>query len=210
MNVRKKNPKNLLAQFFKRSIDLTGSFVGLVLSLPLFIVVPVLIKFESEGPVIYKRKVVGQDGIPFSAYKFRTMVKDADKILENDPKLNECFLECFKLKQDPRITRIGYFLRKYSLDEIPQLINVLRGQMSLVGPRMMTVMELEEYGEYMDLILSVRPGLTGLWQVSGRQDVSFQRRVELDVYYVNNWSFWKDVVLILKTFRVVLNCEGAY
>jgi len=173
-----KNINYQLAQFLKRSIDLTASFVGLVLTMPLFIVVPVLIKFESEGPVIYKRKVIGLNGVPFSAYKFRTMVKDADKILENDPELSKCFLECFKLKQDPRITHIGYFLRKYSLDEIPQLINVLRGQMSLVGPRMMTAPELECYGEHRELILSVKPGLTGLWQVSGRNQLSFDEMIE--------------------------------
>ena len=138
------------------------------------------------------------------------MVNDADKVLENDPELNSCFLECFKLRKDPRVTRVGYFLRKYSLDEIPQLINVLRGQMSLVGPRMMTNLELERYGQNRDLVLSVKPGLTGLWQISGRQNVSFQRRVELDVAYVNRWSFSKDLVIISKTIRVVMNGDGAY
>jgi lipopolysaccharide/colanic/teichoic acid biosynthesis glycosyltransferase len=138
------------------------------------------------------------------------MVNDADKILRNDPELSQCFLECFKLKKDPRITRVGYILRKYSLDEVPQLINVLRGQMSIVGPRMMTKLELEQYGDHRDLVLSVKPGLTGLWQVSGRQNVSFQRRMELDIDYIENDSLWKDFSIILKTFRVVFNGDGAY
>ena len=204
------NSHSRYSRFSKRFLDVVASCIGLASLAPLFVLLPVLIKLESDGPVIYKRGVIGKDDIPFSAYKFRTMVDDAETILENDPELAECFLECFKLKKDPRITKVGYFLRKYSLDEIPQLINVLRGQMSLIGPRMMTNLELERYGEHRDLVLSVKPGLSGLWQVSGRQDVSFERRVKLDVDYVVNWSLWKDITILYKTFRVVLNGEGAY
>jgi len=210
MSTPKKKSNQKFSKFLKRIIDITFSCVGLITTVPLFIILPIIIKLQSEGPAIYKRRVVGKNGLSFFAYKFRTMVKNADKILENDRGLNECFLECFKLKKDPRITRIGYFLRKYSLDEIPQLVNVLLGQMSLVGPRMMTVIELQHYGEHKDMILSVKPGLTGLWQVSGRQNVNFQRRIELDVDYVSNWSLFKDITLIFKTFRVVFSCEGAY
>ena len=194
----------------KRLIDISASCVGHSRCLPLFIILPIVIKIESKGPVFYKRGVIGKNGIPFFAYKFRTMVQDADEILENNPELNRCFLECFKIKRDPRITKMGYYLRKYSFDEIPQLINVLKGQMSIVGPRMMTTLELREYGEYRDLILSVKPGLTGLWQVSGRQNVTFKRRVELDILYVNSWSLYKDLAIIFKTFRVIFNGEGAY
>jgi lipopolysaccharide/colanic/teichoic acid biosynthesis glycosyltransferase len=196
--------------FAKRIIDVAASCLGLLATSPLFLVLPIIIKIESKGPVFHKRKVVGKNGVSFFALKFRTMVKDADTILQNDPDLNKRFLESFKLKRDPRITKVGYILRKFSLDEIPQLINIIKGQMSLVGPRMMTDVELEHYGRHRDFVLSVKPGLTGLWQVSGRQDVSFNRRVELDIAYLKNSSLWKDFVIICKTFRVVFNGEGAY
>lgn len=202
--------KNKLNQVLKRIFDILSGFLGILATLPLFIIIPILIKIDSKGSVIYKRNVIGKDGVAFSAFKFRTMVKNADQILENDPELNECFLDCFKLKKDPRITKVGYFLRKYSLDEFPQLLNVLKGQMSLVGPRMMTSLELQRYGEKKDIVLSVRPGLTGLWQVSGRQNVSFQTRMEMDLDYVQNWSLGKDFIILFKTFRVVVNGDGAY
>ncbi len=143
-------------------------------------------------------------------YKFRTMVNDADIILEKDEALNRDFLENFKIKKDPRITKIGYILRRYSLDEIPQLINILKGQMSLVGPRMMTGVELQQYGKWQDIVLTVKPGLSGLWQVSGRQDVSFQRRMEYDINYVTSWSLKQDIEIIFRTFFVVMKAEGAY
>jgi len=198
------------SRYIKNIMDVIGAILGLLLFSPLFVILPVLIKFETPGPVFHKRKVVGKNGGLFNAYKFRTMVKDANKILAADESLNREFLENFKLKRDPRITRIGFVLRKFSLDEIPQLINVLKGQMSLVGPRMMTVVELGQYGQWKDLILTVKPGLSGLWQVSGRQDLSFSRRVELDVQYMSNWSLWEDVKIIFKTVFVVIKAKGAY
>jgi len=208
--VPRKQLHNKFALFLKRLIDIILSFILIVALLPLLIVLSIVVIVESGWPFIYKRKVVGKDGASFFAYKFRTMVKDADTILKNNPDLNNEFIETFKLKKDPRITKIGYFLRKYSVDELPQLINVLRGQMSIVGPRMMTTLELQEYGEYKKLVLSVKPGLTGLWQISGRQNVSFQRRMELDIAYVNNWTLWKDIIILFQTIFVVLKAEGAY
>jgi len=205
METNKKLTENL-----KKLMDVFGACMGLTVLSPLFFVLPLLIKIESKGPVFHKRKVVGKNNVPFFAYKFRTMVKDADKILENDKTLNKNFLGNFKIKKDPRITQVGYYLRKYSLDEVPQLINILKGQMSLVGPRMMTDIELQEYGKWRNLILIMKPGLSGLWQVSGRQNVSFQRRIGFDIDYVTNWSLWKDIQIIFKTFIVVLKAEGAY
>jgi len=199
-----------LTENLKKLMDVFGACMGLTVLSPLFFVLPLLIKIESKGPVFHKRKVVGKNNVPFFAYKFRTMVKDADKILKNDKTLNKNFLGNFKIKKDPRITQVGYYLRKYSLDEVPQLINILKGQMSLVGPRMMTDIELQEYGKWRNLILIMKPGLSGLWQVSGRQNVSFQRRIGFDIDYVTNWSLWKDIQIIFKTFIVVLKAEGAY
>jgi len=199
-----------LTENLKKLMDVFGACMGLTVLSPLFFVLPLLIKIESKGPVFHKRKVVGKNNVPFFAYKFRTMVKDADKILENDKTLNKNFLGNFKIKKDPRITQVGYYLRKYSLDEVPQLINILKGQMSLVGPRMMTDIELQQYGKWRNLILIMKPGLSGLWQVSGRQNVSFQRRIGFDIDYVTNWSLWKDIQIIFKTFIVVLKAEGAY
>jgi len=135
---------------------------------------------------------------------------DADEILERDPEFRARFEANFKLKDDPRVTRIGKYLRQWSLDELPQLFNVLRGQMSLVGPRMITSPELEKYGLYRDLLLSVKPGVTGYWQVSDRQDVSYQERVRMDVYYIRNRSLWFDFKILLKTVGKVLNRRGAY
>ena len=138
------------------------------------------------------------------------MVKNADEILQKDSDLNDRYLENFKLKQDPRITSIGYFLRKYSVDEIPQFLNVLIGQMSLVGPRMMTAEEVKHYEDKKEKVLQARPGMTGVWQVSGRQDVPFPRRMEMDVGYVENWHFWEDILILLKTVPVVIKGQGAY
>jgi lipopolysaccharide/colanic/teichoic acid biosynthesis glycosyltransferase len=209
MTLEKTNSRKY-AKKLKRLTDIMLSCLGLIILFPLFILLPLLIKRESKGPAVHKRRVLGKDAVSFDAYKFRTMVKNADKLLEEDPTLNEAFLENFKLKKDPRITRIGFFLRKYSLDEIPQLINVLKGQMSLVGPRMMTNLELDQYGKSKMAILSVKPGITGLWQVSGRQDVSFQQRVELDLKYLSHWSLWMDLKILFRTIFVVVKAVGAY
>ena len=159
--------------------------------------------------MIYRRRVVGTGG-DFDAFKLRTMRVDADRWLAENPRLLEEYQKSFKLKEDPRITRVGRFLRRYSLDELPQLLNVLKGQMTLVGPRMITPPELEKYGSYQDLLLSVKPGLTGYWQVSGRQEVSYEERVDMDVFYIQNWSLWFDFKILWKTLWKVLKREGAY
>jgi lipopolysaccharide/colanic/teichoic acid biosynthesis glycosyltransferase len=168
-----------------------------------------LVKFEDGGPIIYRRRVLGQEG-PFDALKLRTMRVDADRWLEQYPELMEEFRKNFKLKDDPRLTKVGKFLRKHSLDELPQLLNVLKGQMSLVGPRMVSPPELEKYGPYQALLLTVKPGITGYWQVSGRQEVSYEERVKMDVYYIRNWSFWFDCKILCLTVWKVLKREGAY
>ena len=210
MKKTRKKSKLKWDKLLKSLTDIFGACLGLLIFSPLFLILPVIIKIGSKGPVIHKRKVVGKGDTVFYAYKFRTMVDNADKILKDNKELNETFLLNFKLIKDPRITRVGYILRRYSLDEIPQLINVLRGQMSLIGPRMMTPAEHQRYGEWRDLILTVKPGLSGLWQVSGRQEVSFQERMELDVKYVKNYSFWKDVEILYMTFIAVFKAEGAF
>jgi len=192
----------------KRVIDLVGSTLGLLCLSPLLLLIAIAIKLQDGGPVFYRRRVVGQHGV-FGAFKFRSMHPDAEAILHASAELRECFKENFKLKDDPRITAVGSFLRRFSLDELPQLMNVLLGQMSLVGPRMITSEELTKYGPYQGLLLSTKPGLTGYWQVNGRQNVSYSQRVEMDVYYVQHWSLGFDIRLLMQTPWKVLKGEGA-
>jgi exopolysaccharide production protein ExoY len=199
-----------IPEWQKRVLDITGACAGLLLFLPFFLIIPFITLVESKGPVIYRRKVLGKNGRFFSAYKFRTMVQNADAYLQENRELRVRFLENFKLKEDPRITRAGRVLRKYSLDEIPQFVNVLRGEMSLVGPRIKTEEELDYYGSFREKILSVKPGITGLWQVSGRQEIPFARRMELDITYVDHVSFWGDVAILLKTIPTILKGTGAH
>jgi lipopolysaccharide/colanic/teichoic acid biosynthesis glycosyltransferase len=193
----------------KRTLDVVGSGLGLVFLSPVLLLISVLVKLHDGGPIFYRRHVVGPDG-PFVAFKFRSMRPDADAILHANPALRESFEQNFKLKADPRITRIGSSLRRHSLDELPQLLNVLRGQMSLVGPRMITTPELKKYGRYQSLLLSVKPGLTGYWQVQGRQNVGYQQRVEMDVYYIRHWTLKMDLRILLQTPWRVLKGEGAF
>jgi exopolysaccharide biosynthesis polyprenyl glycosylphosphotransferase len=196
--------------YIKEIIDIVLGTIGLILFSPLFIIIAILIKLDSEGPIFYKHLRVGRYGKPFYLWKFRTMYKDADKILDKYPELKKEFEKEFKLKNDPRVTRIGKFLRKFSLDEIPQIFNILKGEMSIVGPRPVTFKELEKYGEYKDEVLRVKPGLTGLWQVSGRSDLDYARRIALDLYYIQNWSLLLDIKIILKTIPAVFLGKGAY
>lgn len=190
--------------------------VGLILLmtpfiLPLFAMIAVLIKLDSPGPVFHYRRVLGIHGIEFDALKFRTMVVNGDEILAQRPELLEELRLTQKLKNDPRITRVGHWLRKASLDELPQLINVLRGQMSLVGPRMISPPEADLYGTMHLNLLTVKPGLTGLWQVSGRADLSYDERVRLDMHYIRNYSIWLDLqILFVQTPPAVLSKRGAY
>jgi len=193
----------------KRAIDLLGSLVLLLLFSPLLLLIAFLILVTDRFPIIYLRRVVGIEG-EFDAYKFRTMCPDADAILEANPKLWEEFTRSFKLQSDPRVTRLGGWLRKYSLDELPQLINVLRGQMSLVGPRMITAPELSKYGEYQELLRTVKPGLTGYWQVRGRQETSYEERVRMDVHYITHWTVGLDLLILLQTPWTVIKGKGAY
>lgn len=198
-----------LQRFVKRCIDVGVSAALLVLFLPVFAVISLLVLCDDGFPVIYRRRVVGLTG-NFDAFKFRTMVRNADSILAASPGLKAEFERNFKLKQDPRVTRLGTILRRYSLDELPQLLNVLRGQMSLVGPRMITEAELGKYGAYEHLVHSVKPGMTGYWQVRGRQNVSYEERVAMDAHYVNRWSLGMDLRIIAETPRKVFKREGAF
>lgn len=193
----------------KRAIDLLGSLVLLLLFSPLLLLIAFLILVTDRFPIIYLRRVVGIDG-EFDAYKFRTMCRNADAILATNPKLWEEFTRSFKLQSDPRVTRLGGWLRKYSLDELPQLINVFKGQMSLVGPRMITAPELSKYGEYQELLRTVKPGLTGYWQVRGRQETSYEERVRMDVHYITHWTLGLDLLILLQTPWTVIRGKGAY
>jgi lipopolysaccharide/colanic/teichoic acid biosynthesis glycosyltransferase len=188
----------------------------LILFLPLYLLLAMLIALSSPGPIFYVQERVGKNYKPFGCIKFRTMVENADELLldimEQSPHLREEFEDSFKIKQDPRITKIGRFLRLTSLDEFPQFWNVLKGDMSVVGPRPLVPEELPKYGRYMDKILTIRPGITGLWQVSGRNDIPYEQRVQIDVYYVNFRNFWLDLWLIVKTIGVIISTKnnGAY
>lgn len=193
----------------KRSIDIVGAVVLVVLLLPVFILTAIGVYAGDGTPIIHRRRVVGQKG-EFDAFKFRTMRRDADSLLTKEPKLLAEYQRNFKLVNDPRVTKIGALLRKLSVDELPQLFNVLLGQMSLVGPRIITKPELAKYGSHSQLLLSCKPGLTGYWQVFGRQQVSYEERVRMDVYYLQNWSLALDLLLLLRTPLKVLNMGGAF
>ena len=193
----------------KRSLDLTLATVLLIALSPLLALVVLAVKLQDGGPIIYRRRVVGSQG-EFDAYKFRSMQVDADGVLAQDLGLRMEFEKNYKLTADPRVTRVGAWLRKFSLDELPQLFNVLRGQMSLVGPRMISLPELEKYGEAKTLLLTAKPGLTGYWQVYGRQRVDYSERVRMDIFYIQNWSLTLDLKLLLLTPMRVLKGTGAY
>ena len=196
-------------RFLKKCIDLVGAAIFIIFLTPLFIVLGLVVLLDDGRPIIYRRRVIGEKG-EFDAFKFRSMRRDADTILGNDPVLRAEFERNFKLRRDPRLTRVGSILRKLSLDELPQLFNVLKGQMSLVGPRMITSEEIKKYGQYKDLLLSVKPGLTGYWQVRGRQKVSYEARVKMDVCYIKNWSLCLDMKILFLTPLKVFKREGAY
>ena len=208
-DVSKCSPIGRWGRIAKRTLDIIGSILLLLLLLPVIAVLSLLIKLQDGGPVVYRRRVIGLKG-EFNAFKLRSMCVDADKILERDLVLLKEFEVSFKLKNDPRVTRTGAWIRKLSLDELPQLFNVLRGEMSLVGPRMISPPELEKYGETGWIFSSIKPGLTGYWQVFGRQEVSYQERVQMDLHYVKNWSLWMDIRILVKTPMRVLRGAGAY
>ncbi|HCR3979946.1 TPA: sugar transferase, partial [Citrobacter koseri] len=197
----------------KRTFDIVCSSLIILISSPLLIYLWYKVTRDG-GPAIYGHMRVGRHGKLFPCYKFRSMVMNSQevlqKLLDSDPAAREEWERDFKLKNDPRITPVGRFIRKTSLDELPQLFNVLKGQMSLVGPRPIISEELPRYDENVDYYLMAKPGMTGLWQVSGRNDVDYDTRVYFDSWYVKNWSLWNDIAILFKTVKVVLHRDGAY
>lgn len=194
----------------KRAFDIVGSAALLILASPLMAAIAVAIKLEDGGPILFRQTRAGLKGKPFPCLKFRSMVPDAEKLLAELRERNEASAVLFKMKKDPRITRTGRFIRRFSLDELPQLWNVLRGEMSLVGPRPALPSEVAEYQAHVHRRLDVRPGLSGLWQVSGRSDLSWDDTVRLDLYYVDNWSMLQDLSILWRTVGAVLSSRGAY
>jgi undecaprenyl-phosphate galactose phosphotransferase len=201
------------ARLTKRLFDTLAALMLLVLLSPGFLLVALAIRRDG-GPALFAHPRIGKKGQVFNCYKFRTMVVDAEKqleqLLQRQPELRKQWQAEHKLRLDPRVSPLGRFLRRTSLDELPQLINVIRGEMSLVGPRPVVRSELPRYGDQVGYYLMVRPGMTGLWQVSGRNDVDYDTRVYLDSWYVKNWSLWHDLVILFKTVSVVLTRQGAY
>lgn len=209
--------RNLLMswpRFSKRLFDLVCCALGIAVVIPLTVIFAILIKISSPGPVFYSQERIGRNGKPFRAWKFRSMIKDADAALKvylaEHPELLEEWERDHKLRDDPRVTFVGRILRKTSLDELPQIWNVMRGEMSLVGPRPIVHAEIAKYRDLFDLYAQVRPGISGLWQVSGRNDTTYDERVNLDAAYVRNWSIWLDAWILIRTVRVVILGKGAY
>ncbi|GFZ33944.1 exopolysaccharide biosynthesis protein [Clostridium zeae] len=209
-NKKSKKEQSFIYMFMKRVFDFISALIGVVVLFPIFIILIALIKLDSEGPAVFGHKRIGKYGKSIKVYKFRTMVVNADEVFKNFTKeQKEEFAINFKLENDPRITKIGSFLRKTSLDELPQLFNILVGNMSVVGPRPIVEKEIEKYGEWADKLFSVTPGLTGYWQANGRSDTTYEERVQMDMYYVDNKSLILDIKIVFKTFISVLRKEGA-
>jgi exopolysaccharide biosynthesis polyprenyl glycosylphosphotransferase len=193
----------------KRSFDVVGAIVALVLASPLLLLTAIAIKLDSRGPVLFRQQRVGKDGEPFDLLKFRSMVVGAEDRLHELQELNEASGPLFKMAEDPRVTRVGRVLRRLSIDEIPQFWTVLRGKMSIVGPRPALPTEVHAWSPALHQRLRVKPGSTGMWQVSGRSDATFDDYVRLDLYYVDNWSLITDLVIMAKTIPTVLSRKGA-
>lgn len=210
--------KNNLAlkrnKILKYIFDMVLTVVGTICISPILLCIAIWIYKDSPGPIIFKHMRVGKDGKEFPCYKFRSMCVDAkeklEELLKNDPQARAEWERDFKLKNDPRITKSGAFLRKTSLDELPQIFNVLKGEMSLVGPRPIIKEEMKRYGSHIDDYLMVKPGIAGIWQCSGRSDVSYQERVQMDSWYVRNWSVWLDIMILWQTLKAVFAEKGAY
>jgi exopolysaccharide biosynthesis polyprenyl glycosylphosphotransferase len=194
----------------KALLDYSLTILMLIFLLPLFALVAILVRIESSGPALHRRRVMGLNGRQFDAFKFRTMHVNGDEILASHPELQEELARTQKLRDDPRVTQMGKILRRFSLDEFPQLFNVLKGEMSLVGPRMISPEEMARYDQWGINLLTIRPGMTGLWQVSGRSDLSYEDRVRLDMHYIRNWSIWLDLQLLFQTIPAVMRARGAY
>ncbi|WP_214754747.1 sugar transferase [Exiguobacterium sp. s16] len=205
----KQAPSSYLIQ--KRLLDMVGAIIGLLMLSPLLLLLAIIIKIEDkESSIFFSQERIGLNGQPFRMYKFRSMVSDAEKQLETLLSQNETTGAMFKMANDPRVTKVGKFIRKTSLDELPQLWNVLKGEMSLVGPRPPLSREVAEYTSYDLQRLSVVPGCTGLWQISGRSNIGFIEMVELDLLYINSRTIWMDLMIIIKTFTVLLGSKDAY
>lgn len=210
-----KNAKtHYLDVIIKRLIDLSAGLIGCCVLLPLAMIVKIISLLSGDkDPIFFNQERIGKNGNIIKIYKFRSMVPNAEQILEelmeNDPKIKEEYLTNKKLEHDPRITKIGNVLRKTSLDEIPQFINVLKGEMSLIGPRPYLPREITDMGSYYETIIKSKPGITGMWQANGRSSVGFEDRCRLDEYYYNNWSIWLDLIIVVKTVKAVLKKEGA-
>ena len=194
----------------KRLIDITCSFVGILVLSPLFIIIAIIIKFTSKGPVFFSQKRVGRNGKEFDMYKFRSMVVNAEELKEKLAAQNEMSGPMFKMKDDPRVTKVGKFIRKTSIDELPQLWNILKGDMSLVGPRPSLPKEVAQFEDWMHKRLDVKPGLTCYWQVSGRNNIDFEDWMKLDVKYVKERNLWIDIKLIFKTVGVLFGDKNAH
>lgn len=196
----------------KRILDMFLTLLLLLVSWPLFLFLAVLIRLDSKGPILFTQKRLGQGGNDFDSFKFRTMYDNAEEmlqdLLDDDPQAKREYQKYHKLANDPRVTQVGRFLRRYSLDELPQLINVIKGDMNLIGPRSYLPRELPVMGEYAKIILKVKPGITGWWQVMGRNATSFEERLHLDEYYISNWSIWLDIYIMIKTVWVLIKGEG--
>lgn len=197
-------------EVIKRVIDVVCSFVGVLVLSPLFVVIAIIIKFTSKGPVFFSQKRVGRDGKEFKMYKFRSMVVNAEELKEKLAAQNEMSGPMFKMKDDPRVTKVGKFIRKTSIDELPQLFNVLKGDMSLVGPRPSLPKEVAQFEDWMYRRLEVKPGLTCYWQVSGRNNIDFEDWMKLDIKYVDERSTWIDIKLIFKTVGVLFGDKNAH
>ncbi len=204
------NLGRLYPQLVKRVFDLIVGVVITILLSPILLVCSIMVLASGPGPIFFRHGRLGKGRSKFGQFKFRTMVKNADEILQSDPELMKQFQEGFKLKDDPRITSSGKSLRRWSLDELPQLFNVLRGEMSLVGPRPIVEAEVEKYGVFADALFSVTPGMTGLWQVSGRSDVGYDERVKLDLLYIEHWTLWEDLRILMLTPGAVVGGRGSY
>lgn len=210
INVRTNNEENhFVYKFFKRTLDIICSLIGLIILSPIFLLVGILISIESKGPIFFKQVRVGLRGKEFNMYKFRSMVVNAEELKERLSKQNEMSGPMFKMKNDPRVTKVGRFIRKTSIDELPQLLNVLKGEMSLVGPRPSLPNEVKKFESWMLKRLEVKPGLTCYWQVSGRNSIGFEEWMKLDVKYVRKRGFFLDLKLIFKTFFVLFGDENA-
>lgn len=201
--------KSMVYEFIKRLIDVLGALVGIILLSPVMIITGIIIRLDSKGPIIFAQERVGINGKLFKMYKFRSMVVNAEKLIDKLKEKNEMSGPMFKIKQDPRITKIGKFIRKTSIDELPQLFNILKGDMSLVGPRPNLPREVKKFSEYHRQKLLTRPGLTCYWQVMGRNEIGFEEWMDLDIKYIKERNLWIDIKLIIRTFFVLFGDKNA-